>query len=161
MEFKPPQNLAVRSRNRKTVFLGGSIEMGKAKNWQKDATEFFNQLGGWDIFNPRRDDWDSSWEQSFDNPQFFQQVVWEHTALELADLIIICFEGGTMSPISLLELGLFAKTGKIRVVCPKEFWRKGNVDIVCSFYDIPLYVHIDTLLLDLGDAHEKGISTSR
>lgn len=50
--------------------------------------------------------------------------------------IIMYFDGATMSPISLLELGLHARSKKLIGVCPKEFWRKGNVDVVCEYYDI-------------------------
>jgi hypothetical protein len=45
----------------------------------------------------------------------------------------------TKSPISLLELGLHATSKKLYVVCPDGFWRKGNVEMVCSVYDIPLF----------------------
>lgn len=149
MHIKPPQNIAKRNRDRKSVFLAGSIEMGKAENWQdKLAVEFDKQ--GWDILNPRRDDWDSTWKQDFENPQFFQQVTWELNALEHSDLIVMYFDPNTKSPISLLEMGLFARSGKLRVVCPEGFWRKGNVEIVCQFYNIPFYEDINVLLLDLN-----------
>jgi hypothetical protein len=147
--YKPPKNIARRNRERKSVFLAGSIEMGKAEDWQTQLTQTFNEAG-YDVFNPRREDWDSSWTQDFENPQFFQQVTWELNALENSDLIIMYFSPETKSPISLLELGIFAKSGKIRVVCPESFWRKGNVDIVCQYYNIPLYENFETLLLDLN-----------
>ena len=51
----------------------------------------------------------------------------------------------TKSPISLLELGLFAHSKKLLVVCPDGFWRKGNVEVVCSQYDIPLFDSIEDL----------------
>jgi hypothetical protein len=41
---------------------------------------------------------------------------------------------------------MFAHTGKMLVCCPKEFWRKGNVDIICEEYDIPLFEDLDSLL---------------
>jgi hypothetical protein len=47
------------------------------------------------------------------------------------------FVPGTISPISLMELGLFAN--KCVVYCPEGFERKGNVDIVCQRYNIPVY----------------------
>ena len=50
------------------------------------------------------------------------------------------------SPISLLELGLFAKSGKLLVCCPKEFYRSGNIQIVCDKYNIPLFEDIMELL---------------
>jgi len=148
--FKPPQNIAKRNRDRKSVFLAGSIEMGNAENWQdKMAKEFDKQ--GWVILNPRRDDWDdTTCKQDFENPQFFQQVTWELNALEYADLIVMYFDPNTKSPISLLEMGLFARSGKLRVVCPEGFWRKGNIEIVCQYYNIPFYENINVLLFDLN-----------
>ena len=118
-----------------TIFLAGSIEMGKAVDWQ---TELTNNLSHLDItiLNPRRDYWDSSWEQTIKNEKFNEQVRWELTALEQASLVVMYFDPATKSPVSLLELGLFAKTGKLLVCCPEGFWRKGNVDIVCEMYNI-------------------------
>jgi len=149
MVYKPPMNIAKRDRSTKSVFLAGSIEMGKAEDWQKKLESVLGEYG-FDVFNPRRDDWDSSWSQEFENPQFFQQVTWELNALENSDLIIMYFSPETKSPISLLELGIFSHSDKIRVICPKGFWRKGNVDIVCQYYNIPLYENFTDLLLDLG-----------
>lgn len=118
-----------------SIFLAGSIEMGKAKDWQ---TQIVASLSAFDvlIFNPRRDNWDASWEQNKDNPLFREQVEWELAALERADLIVMYLEPATKSPISLLELGLFGRSGKMVVCCPAGFWRKGNVDIVCERYGI-------------------------
>ena len=118
-----------------SVFLAGSIEMGTAEQWQIYVE---TELSAMDIviFNPRRDDWDASWSQSITNPQFCEQVEWELAALEKADVIALYFAPATRSPISLLELGLFGRTGKVVVCCPSGFERKGNVDIVCARYGI-------------------------
>ena len=91
------------------------------------------------IFNPRRDDWDSSWTQSIENPQFNQQVSWEMTALDIAQVIFMYFAPETKSPISLLELGMYASSGKMIVCCPMEFWRRGNVEMACARFGVPLY----------------------
>ena len=123
---------------RESFFLAGSIEMGSAEDWQQDMGTFLSGLG-FDVFNPRREDWDSSWEQRFENPQFHQQVSWEMNALERADHILFYFATGTKSPISLLELGLHAKSMKAVVVCPEGFWRRGNVEMVCDRHDIPFF----------------------
>ena len=82
----------------------------------------------------------------FENPQFYQQVNWELDALEKADFIILNLLPNSKSPISLLELGLFAKSEKLLVCCPKEFYRSGNIQIVCDKYNIPLFTDIDELL---------------
>ena len=138
MIYKPPQNITKRDMSKKYVFLAGSIEMGSAEDWQKNITNFFVD-NGWGVFNPRRDDWDSSWTQDFENPQFYQQVNWELDALDKSDMILMYFDPSTKSPISLLELGIYAKDKKMYVVCPDGFWRKGNVEIVSNKYNIPLF----------------------
>ena len=124
--------------HRAAVFLAGSIEMGAAEDWQSEATRLLSE-SGWVVLNPRRDDWDSTWEQSIKNPQFREQVEWELAALDFAEAIILYFSPETKSPISLLELGLHAESDKLLVVCPDGFWRKGNVDIVCRKYGIPQF----------------------
>jgi hypothetical protein len=121
-----------------SIFLGGSIglpDSGKATDWQQDIIKSLEdeQI---QFLNPRRSDWDSSWEQKATNPEFRQQVLWELLGLEVADIIIMYFDPNTKSPISLLELGLYASSGKLIVCCPEPFWRKGNVDIVCEMYDV-------------------------
>ena len=46
------------------------------------------------------------------------------------------FQPGTRSPISLLELGLCARSKKIVVCCPGGFWRRGNVEMVCERFEV-------------------------
>ena len=120
------------------VFLAGSIEMGTAEDWQKKVIAELKWLEIL-FFNPRRNDWNSSWKQEIGNEQFNSQVSWELNRLEECDFIFMYFSPETKSPISLLELGLYAKSGKMIVCCPEDFWRKGNVDIVCTRLNIPLY----------------------
>ena len=128
------------------VFLAGSIEMGEAENWQEKVMKIFPVKDKIIFLNPRRDDWDSSWVQSINDPQFREQVEWELKELELCDKIILYFDPNAKSPISLLELGLFANSGKMRVICPNGFWRKGNVEIVCKKYGIPLFDSLESAL---------------
>lgn len=123
------------SRARPWLFLAGSIEMGKAEDWQAKVIEEMKWAPG-SILNPRRDDWDSSWVQAIENHEFRTQVEWELRGLEKADVIALYLAAGTMSPISLMELGLFHKRQRLIVFCDDEFPRKGNVDIVCKRYGI-------------------------
>lgn len=117
------------------LFLAGSIEQSKAFDWRKDFISYLEDRLIV-VFNPLRRDWDSSWKQERNFRPFFDQVNWELTALEICDVIFMYFDPETKSPISLLELGLFAHTNKLIVYCPTGFWRKGNVDIVCDRYNI-------------------------
>jgi hypothetical protein len=118
--------------------------MGKAVDWQSELTRALEHLPV-TILNPRRDDWKEGWVQDISNKQFKEQVDWEMDHLNKADVIALYFQPGTLSPISLLELGMHAAdssiggTGKKLVVCcPDGFWRRGNVQIVCQRYGVPL-----------------------
>jgi hypothetical protein len=139
---RPP----VRVFGRRSVFLAGSIEMGTAVNWQEEMTQALTNENIL-ILNPRREDWDSSWVQSIDDPKFFEQVWWELDGIENADLVAMHFVADTKSPITLLELGLLANTRANRLVvsCPKEFWRRSNVEIVCRRYGIELVSNLYAL----------------
>lgn len=76
--------------------------------------------------------------QSIHNPQFREQVEWELDAQERATVIAMYFDSQTQAPITLLELGLFARSGKVIVCCPPGYWRRGNVEIVCARHHLPM-----------------------
>lgn len=142
-----------------SIFLAGTIDNGDSFDWQ---SEVIKSLNGFDItiLNPRRKDWDSSWKQTIDDPQFYEQVNWELDALDKADFILMYFAPESKSPISLLELGLYANSNKLIVCCPDGFYRKGNVEIVCKRYGISLFNSLElmTNLFMMCDAHyQKSI----
>ncbi len=141
--FKAPEPLIFNEHP--AIFLAGSIDMGTAADWQKTVTKHFANTS-FNIYNPRRNDWDNSWEQKIENPQFNEQVNWELNAMQKADVIIMNFLPDSQSPITLLELGLHANSKKLMVCCPDAFYRSGNVHIVCKDYNIPLFKNINELL---------------
>ena len=108
--------------------------MGAAEKWQEKVEVALLEEDDVVVLNPRRDDWDDSWEQSIDNDQFREQVEWELKAMENASVIAMYFSPACTAPITLMECGLFVKTGRLVICCPEGFWRKGNVDVVRSFY---------------------------
>lgn len=138
--IKPPHAYDVSDKF--AIFLGGSIEMGKAENWQerleKDLSGYSDQLV---LLNPRRDDWDSSWPQDpTPGTKFHEQVDWEMTALSAnSDMVVFYFDPATKSPITLLELGWIGSNDPFNTVvcCPPDFWRYGNVAMFCSLHNIP------------------------
>lgn len=138
--IKPPQPLPI-SFTEPVLFLGGSIEMGAATMWQDRIIDALSTENRLTILNPRRDDWDASWIQDpTEGTPFREQVEWELKGQDAADIIIYYFDSNTKSPITLLELGLYADTDKdIFVYCEKDFWRYGNVKIVCDKYFIKVY----------------------
>lgn len=135
-EIKAPGFVSSKEDN--TLFLAGSIEMGAAEMWQERVAK---GLAGTDyvLLNPRRDDWDSSWEQTIANDKFREQVEWELQGLEEAQKVLVYFDPNTKAPITLLEIGFivgFHDANAIEVVCPAGFYRKGNVDIFCKRHGI-------------------------
>lgn len=127
------------------MFLAGSIEMGRAEDWQQRLQRELDDLPV-TILNPRRDEWDASWVQSIDNPQFRTQVEWELDALERADVIAMNFAADSKAPITLLELGLFAPSGKVIIACPEGYWRRGNIEVVAARFRVPLVKELSEMV---------------
>jgi nucleoside 2-deoxyribosyltransferase len=132
------------------IFLAGSIDMGSSEDWQ---TEIYNRLkeieadngSNIEVYNPRRDSWDSTWTQEQSNSEFNYQVNWELNNIEDSDIVFFNILPDSKSPITLMELGLCAgKEKKAIVCCPDGFYRKGNVDVVCTRYGIQQYTDIDS-----------------
>ncbi len=144
--IKPPSPLTRNLKKHKTIFLAGSIDNGTAENWQERVERYFENRPDFLLLNPRRDDWDASWKQDITDPQFFQQVTWELNGLDRSDHIILYFAPVSKAPISLLELGLYARSGRMTICCPAEFWRRGNVEIVAERFSIPFYEDLEDLL---------------
>ncbi len=142
------------------VFLAGSIEMGRAEPWQAAVEHALADLPG-AVLNPRRDEWDSSWEQSITNPQFREQVEWELAGLERADLVAAYFAPNTRAPVTLLEFGLLARSGKLVVCCPPGYWRRGNVEVVCHRYGVPLVASLAELIAEVRQRAPGGSSEPR
>ncbi len=142
--YYAPQDLA--PTKTPWVFLAGSIEMGAASAWQQQIIDALGKSAPITVLNPRRLDWDASWTQEAHSPQFREQVLWELEGLTQAHWIVFYFDPATKSPVSLLELGLWAQSGKCVVCAPAGFWRKGNVDIVCSVYGVPQCETLEDLI---------------
>jgi hypothetical protein len=143
-----------------TIFLGGVIDNGAADNWSLQVVEalsWYNVL----LLNPRRDDWDKNLEQTLDCPEFIEQVEWELTGQENADINLYVFAADekqakkSKAPITLMELGLSAERNKTIVCCPETYYRSGNVYVVCRRYGIPVYKSLDEMISALTKMLDK------
>lgn len=124
------------------IFLAGTIDMGNSRDWQMELYDMFSAMNGrYILFNPRQDNWDASRPGEMD-----YQVRWELDHLEEADMIVMYILGSSKSPISLLEMGLHARSGKMHVICEPEFYRYDNVRITCGYYGVPLYENLEEWL---------------
>lgn len=122
-----------------TIFLAGSIEMGKASRWQEDtAKRIAERWSGNEIvfWNPRR-------KGEFTKDMEREQILWEQRRLLSCDYIFMVIDPHTKSPISLLEFGEFIASGKMFVVCEKSFYRYHNLVITADMYGQKIYETID------------------
>ena len=97
---------------------------------------------------------------NFKGLDFFERVskmysYWELDYADSVQTVFFYFDPDTLSPISLLELGLQARGNRkgdfdrVLVCCPPGFWRYGNVDQVCKRHGIQLFDHLEDAILDL------------
>lgn len=120
-----------------SIFLGGTIENGESEDWQTritrelekryaDRTDFLLN-----ICNPRRDSWNNNLEQSIKNKEFSDQVNWELDHIGICDLRLFLIKEGSLSPITLMEIGFSSgRFLKSVICCHESFWRIGNVEII-------------------------------
>lgn len=125
--------------------------MGNSVDWQSEFAVKLSDLNV-TLFNPRRDFWGGS--ADYDNIEFIRQVTWEMDNLDRSTVIAMNIEGTSKSPITLLELGMFAASGKLLVRCGNSYHRRGNVRAVCSRYEIPMY----ETLTDLANATRERVT---
>ena len=127
--------------NYKSVFFAGTIDNGDSINWQQELTNKFSKDAEIIIYNPRNKHWD----KNASNIDY--QIKWEQEHLDKSDLIVMVLLDDSKSPISLLELGLYAQSKKIIVFCSNKFYRFDNVKLTCEKYNIPLYTKFDTNII--------------
>lgn len=128
------------------LFLAGTIDNGDSIEWGKTLIDELNSCDTVRpimIYNPRRDEWN----QHPSKDEMDEQINWELCHLERADLIVMNILPNSKSPISLMELGLFARANKMIVFCNERFYRYDNVRVVCERYGIPLYNTNDILVI--------------
>ena len=145
---------------RPAVFLAGSIDMGKAAEWQSEAAELLRDLPV-DIYNPRRADWDPDWVQDISHMGFKGQVDWELDHLARAELILFHFDPRGRSPVTMMELGMHAGSGRCVVSCPPGFWRRGNVQVLCHRMGIPLAACLAEAVLIVRSRLGAGLGHER
>ncbi len=153
--IRPPKPIEP-AKNIFSVFLSSSVEINSVIPWQNLLVkELINE----DIvfFNPFRNAWDLAWEEVEGyEEKYKEQICWELKALEQAALIVMYFGADVKAPVSLLEFGLQARTGKLLVCCAKDFWRKKFIDIVCQQYGIPQAENLEEVVSKIKEAARKA-----
>lgn len=122
------------------IFLGGSIDdipdSPNMCHWREGTTEvikraWFDVEDNKDnitIYSPRRED--DIWAIEMEN----EQATWDMSMLSMVDYIILNFIGDTLSPISLLELGIFVNDSRLYLSVDSSYKRKQIVELYNTYY---------------------------
>lgn len=131
-----------------TIFLAGPTEVPWRENFIAILQKHHDDLpGAVTIYNPFQERWDSTWKEDYElDERFRAQTDWELGRMESSALIVVFFDQRSKAPVSLLELGLFARSGRVVVACEAGFWKRGNVQAVCSRLGVPLEETLDGLV---------------
>ncbi|KAH6843363.1 hypothetical protein B0I37DRAFT_384303 [Chaetomium sp. MPI-CAGE-AT-0009] len=117
-----------------SVFLAGTTTKASGPDWRQTLTEAMSHLPI-TILNPFCAGWDHTWGPA----RISEQVEWELDMQELADVVVVYFGPETDAPISLLELGLCARSGKAIVACHRDYRKKVNVEVVCRRFGVEFF----------------------
>jgi hypothetical protein len=140
MEYIAPDQIKI-DQNKLKVFLGGSIDNGSTIDWQSQVAKQLTSLDI-DVYNPRCKNWNKDASEN----ELEEQIKWELDAQEKATIRLYYFVDGSLSPITLLELGLFGSKQYTFVCCSPKFWRYTNIQITCSYLKIPLFTTLDEVI---------------
>ncbi len=136
-----------------SVFLSGSVA---GDDWRAALMKKLEDKGI--IFlDPRSDDY-GSLKLTEGDPKFREQVTWEQDGLEKASVIVMYFNRNSEAPISLLEFGLFARSGRMIMRCPLGYKHKGYVDILCERFGVAQVSTLEEIadaVLDRYSKHKK------
>lgn len=134
-----------------SVFLAGTIDNGDSANWQYSTAAELSKIEHVDIFNPRRDNWDTN----ANSQDLYNQIWWELHHIQLANIVFFNFLPNSKSPITLLELGLVLSgrkaDRKVVICCPKEFYRYDNVYYTSLVYGHKVYTDYTMAMAGLID----------
>lgn len=144
---KAPEKVEL-SKNDVSIFLAGSIELGKSENWRETFYKEFNDYSDAILLDPVIDNWNK-----LQNPA--EQINWEQDMLEVSDVIAMYINPNTKSPISLMEFGQFIKSKKLIICCPEGFWKREYLEVMCERNDITLFDNFPDFINKVKEVSNK------
>jgi len=117
----PNEIYSAKNINNVKLFLAGGIT--ECEDWQSYVCEELKDIEELTIYNPRR-------KSSVFNVE--EQISWEYSHLNNADIIFFWFSKETLNPITLYELGMWANSRNdiaILLGVDPEYKRKIDVNI--------------------------------
>lgn len=130
------------------MFLAGGIT--NCPNWQSYVINELKDLSNLTIYNPRRKNF------PIDDPSASEeQIIWEYNHLRDADILFFWFSRGSLNPIVLYELGMWANSSDIPVfigIDPK-YERKQDVYIQTKLArpDVIIYDSLEDMIHKINE----------
>jgi hypothetical protein len=117
------------------IFLAGSIDQPEQNNWRDQAINhiehsWFNSPennSSITVYSPRRAE---EWSFELEN----EQAAWDTSMLAMVDYVVLHLTGETISPVSLLELGIFLTHPKLHLSIDDSYTRKHVVELYYTYY---------------------------
>ncbi|OAA51557.1 hypothetical protein NOR_00150 [Metarhizium rileyi] len=115
------------------VFLAGTTTPTPEGDWRQNLIDRLSHCAA-TFLNPCNRNWDSTWTEDSSDARWVEQIKWELDLLEGADVVVVMFHESTLAPISMLELGIHIRSGKVIVCAMPGYAKRGNVEAVCARY---------------------------
>ncbi|KAH6886283.1 hypothetical protein B0T10DRAFT_490939 [Thelonectria olida] len=130
--------------HRRSIFLAGTTTATGEADWREALSKALADQPV-TIFNPKRDDWDSSWREDSSDERWAEQIQWELDMQHQANIVVVLFHGVTAAPVSLAEMGMASQTGKLIACALDGYSKRGYVEAVCWKYKAPFVTTEDQL----------------
>ena len=124
------------------IFLAG----GMKNPWRKALRDKLQKanLTNLIIIDPTIDDWASIGKNDISNPDYVRQTDWEHMGLIKADIEVFHFDSSSVSPITLIEMGMYKSQESI--ICVESGYRKkAYIEYMGDRYGMPVTRTINEL----------------
>lgn len=127
------------TQDKECIFLAGSMAKEPEVNWRQTVID--NLEENYHFLDPT-----NSNHNSLSDAEMHEHVMWEFEGMRIADYILINFISDSLSPISLVELGLHTATDKLIVVCPKEFYKWSYIETLCKEHNTPIFNRLEEVI---------------
>lgn len=145
MTFTSNSNISQLPQDKECIFLAGSMVgsmVGSMAarldvNWRQTVADNFQEK--YHLLDPTN-------HNRLEDLEIREHIKWELKGMEKSDYIIMNFLPNSLSPISMVELGMYIATNKLIVVCPKEFYKWRYIDTLCKEHNTPIFNELEELL---------------
>lgn len=142
MHFTSEQKIPKKEEGRNYIFLAGSIDYMLPSIWREKVIEKSDDKNI--FFDPTNKDY-----QQLNEKEMIDHIEWELNAMSLADKILLNFLPASLSPISLVEFGLYVSSKKLIVICPKGFYQSRYIHKLCKEYNATCYFDLNKAIKEL------------